>query len=400
MRILVLQESDWIERGPHQSHHLLERLSAKGHEVRVVDFQIGRRTQQGRTVIVGRSALIAPPKVVEGSKIEIVRPAAVHLPILDYVSVLVMHTHEIRKQFRVFRPDIVLGFGLLNAFVGIRAAKNRGIPFVYYLIDELHRLVPEPALQGVARLIEQANVRGAGLVLAINHALEQYAVEMGARPDRTKVLPAGIDLQHYLAGKGRSEVRIRHGIGERDLVLFFMGWVYPFSGLRQVAEHLAEGEGRQENLTLLVVGKGDSWNELRQIARTSASEDRIKMVEFRPYSEMPSYLAAADICLLPAEDVATMRNIVPIKMYEYLASGKPVIATRLPGLVREFGEGNGVLYVDRPEQVIPKAVELARQGAMPQLGARGRAFVSGNEWQKITDTFESYLKGLIEIRET
>jgi glycosyltransferase involved in cell wall biosynthesis len=160
------------------------------------------------------------------------------------------------------------------------------------------------------------------------------------------------------------------------------------------------GEGRHENVTLLVVGKGDSWNELRQIAKTSGSEGRIKMVDFRPYTEMPSYLAAADICLLPAEDVATMRNIVPIKMYEYLASEKPVIATRLPGLVKEFGEGNGVVYIDRPEQVIPKAIELARQGSIPQLGPRGRAFVSGNEWEKITDTFESDLKSLIRIRET
>lgn len=40
MRILVLQESDWVEVGPHQSHHLRERLSLRGHLVVVVDFEI------------------------------------------------------------------------------------------------------------------------------------------------------------------------------------------------------------------------------------------------------------------------------------------------------------------------------------------------------------------------
>jgi glycosyltransferase involved in cell wall biosynthesis len=221
---------------------------------------------------------------------------------------------------------------------------------------------------------------------------------MGAHPETAKVLPAGVDLGHYSLEYGGSEIRGRYGLTARDLVLFFMGWVYPFSGLREVAESLVAGEGHEVGAKLLVVGKGDSWAELNQIAKRAGAEDRIKLVEFRPYSELPSYLAAADICLLPAEDVATMRNIVPIKMYEYLASGRPVIATRLPGLVKEFGEGNGVVYVDRPEEVVGKAGELVRQGLIPQLGARGRAFVSGNDWQKVTDAFESFLKDLVESR--
>jgi len=141
LKILVLQESDWIQRGPHQSHHLLERLSLKGHDVKVVDFEIGRRALRTRGAIAGRATLIAPPKVIEGSKIELIRPTILHLPILDYLSVLLMHSLEIRQQFRVFRPDVVVGFGLLNAFVGIPPARRCRVPFVYYLIDELHQLV-------------------------------------------------------------------------------------------------------------------------------------------------------------------------------------------------------------------------------------------------------------------
>src|SRR2546427_12017494 len=116
-------------------------------------------------------------------------------------------------------------------------------------------------------------------------------------------------------------------------------------------------------------------------------EDRIKMVGFRPYAEMPAYLSAADVCLLPAYKTETMRNIVPIKMYEYLAAGKPVIATRLPGLVEEFGEGNGIMYVNGPIEALAKASELARQGNLRTLGELGRALVSENDWTKITDTF-------------
>jgi len=39
MKILAIQETDWIKRGPHQQHHLLERMSDRGHDVRVIDFE-------------------------------------------------------------------------------------------------------------------------------------------------------------------------------------------------------------------------------------------------------------------------------------------------------------------------------------------------------------------------
>ena len=395
MRILVVQESDWIERGPHQSHHLLERLHNRGHQVRVIDFEIGWRGRPARERFTARKEFIAPPKVVEGAEIEVVRPPFLRLPVLDYVSAVVTHSVEMRRQLREFRPDVILGLGLLDAFAGIRLAKRAGIPFVYYLIDELHRLVPEPTFQGLARVIEQANVSRASLVLSINQALRDYSVDMGAPPARAKLVPAGVDLDRFADAGDGSEVRKRHGFAPGDLVLFFMGWVYPFSGLREVAERLIAGEGREARLRLLIVGKGDSWSEIAQIAKERGAEDRIKVVGFRPYAEMPSYLAAADICLLPAHKVETMRNIVPIKMYEYLAAGRPVIATRLPGLVKEFGEGHGVLYVDEPGEVLPLAQDLARHGALGQLGMQGRAFVSGNDWETITDRFESHLKSLV-----
>ena len=90
-----------------------------------------------------------------------------------------------------------------------------------------------------------------------------------------------------------------------------------------------------------------------------------------------------------------MENIVPIKMYEYMAAGKPVIATRLPGLVREFGEGHGVVYVDDPSQVVETANQLADNGQILPLGALARDFVSKNDWETVTDEFERRLRDIV-----
>jgi len=394
VRILVLQESDWIERGPHQSHHLLERMAQRGHEVRVIDFEIGWRKQTSPSIIAPRKVLTPPPKVIRGSEITVVRPAVMRLPALEYATLVVTHRREIRREIQEFQPDVVLGFGLLNAFLGIRLAWRAEVPFLYYLIDELHRLVPQRAFRGLARVVEQSNVRRASAVLCINQALRDYALEMGASAERANILPAGVDLGQYGSSRDGSAVRKRYGLLPGDLVLFFMGWVYPFSGLREVAESLAAGDGREARAKLLLVGKGESWDGIARLAMERGAEDRIKMVGFRPYAEMPSYLSAGDVCLLPAYKTETMRNIVPIKMYEYLAAGKPVIATRLPGLLSEFGEGHGVVYVDSPRDVVAKASELAREGSLQRIGQLGRAYVSRNDWNSITDRFETMLKDL------
>src|SRR3989449_4351590 len=231
VRILVLQESDWIERGPHQSHHLLERTAQRGHEVHVVDFEIGWRKQTSASIIAPRKVITPPPKVIQGSGITVVRPMVVRLPALEYTSLIVTHRREIRREIQECQPDVVLGFGLLNTFVGIRLARRAGIPFLYYLIDELHRLVPQRALRGLARLVEQSNVRRASAVLSINQALREYALEMGASPERASILPAGVDLGQYSSAQDGSAVRERHGLGPEGPWVFFLGLGHPFLGV-------------------------------------------------------------------------------------------------------------------------------------------------------------------------
>src|SRR2546428_2305885 len=242
--MLVLQESDWIERGPHQSHHLLERLCQRGHQVRVVDFEIGWRDRRSALLFSARREITAPPKVIDGSRIEVARPAVLRIPILEYASSFTTHALEIRMQIQTYRPDVILGLGLLNAFSGINLARRAGVPFVYYLIDELHLLVPQRALRGLARVVEQANVRRASLVLSINQALRDYTLEMGASSEKAEVLPAGVDLDRYRSAGDGSQIRRGHGLQQGDLVLCFIGWVYSFSGLREVAESLVAGERR------------------------------------------------------------------------------------------------------------------------------------------------------------
>jgi glycosyltransferase involved in cell wall biosynthesis len=125
--------------------------------------------------------------------------------------------------------------------------------------------------------------------------------------------------------------------------------------------------------------------------------EQLVLVGWQPYERIPEYVAAADICLLPAHGNEVMESIVPIKMYEYMACGKPVISSRLPGIIREFGDNNGVIYADEPMDVLKKAVELStRRKQIREYGNKAREFVEENSWDKIIGRFETILEDLIK----
>ncbi len=389
MRILVVQESDWMEKGPHQSHHLMERLAQKGHEVRVIDYPIGWKKDTIKGIATPEIVKEGVYKVVPPG-VTVVRPSIIRLPILSYLSLLFSHRRAIKKEIKDHRPDVIVGFGLLNARIAMRLGAKNGIPFVYYVIDELYRLVPERLLQPIAKYVEKGNYKHSTKVVSINEGLREYCETMGADPSKSVVIRAGVDFDRFAEADG-SEIRKRFGFTEKDTVLFFMGWLYDFSGLDEVALEMAQSQNK--NLKMMILGRGELIGRLHEIRAKEGLKDRLILEDWKPYSEVPQYLAAADICLLPAKRNKIMENIVPIKMYEYLAAGKVVFATDLPGIRKEFQEDNGVIYLKESKDAIYIAFSLISQGDIKLKGMNGQNFVRSNDWFIMTDVFEELLKG-------
>ncbi len=393
MRLLIIQETDWIKRYPAQQHHVAEMMSLRGHDVRALDYELSWRTQGTKELYSKRKVINNVTKIHKDANITVIRPSFIKLPWLDYVSMLFSHKREIERQIKEFRPDVIVGFGILNSYTATRAVTGTAIPFIYYWIDVLHLLIPTKPFRILGKLVESAVLRRADRVLTINDRLKDVVIRMGAPSERTSVLRAGIDIEQFDLGIDGNAIRKQYGFDGQDVVLFFMGFLYQFAGLKEVARQLAES--KNNNLKLLIVGEGDTYEELKEIREKYNLQNRMVLAGKKPYQDIPSFIAAADICLLPAyPNEKIMQDIVPIKMYEYMAMKKPVIVTKLPGVMKEFGEDNGVVYVDKPEDVVAKAMELVQNGTMEELGSKARSFVEKYSWDTITDEFESILEEL------
>jgi len=396
VRVLFTQDTDWLLRNPAQQHHLAELMQLRGHEVLAIDFALLWRSSARPGGWSRRQELQAPPKAHGDRPVSVVRPGFLRFPVFDYTTYALSLEHELRRQCAHFGPDVIVSFGIISALASARAARRCGIPFVYYWIDVLDRLLPQAWLRSMCLAAERAALRRAQATLTINDALSDYVVRLGAQPGATHVVPAGIDERLFdPSAYSRVEARRRLSLAEDDAVLFFMGWLYPFSGVLEVARDVLAS--RDDNYTLVVAGEGDQYGALKNLTSGHVRSDAVRLLGQVRHSELPALIAAADVCLLPAyRHEPIMQDIVPIKLYEYMAMGKPVIATRLPGVEREFGEGHGVVYVDGPEEVLPTMSRLRDENSIHALGQRARQRVEANTWDRVADRLEQVLDTLVK----
>lgn len=396
MKILVVQESDWLERNPHQQHHLMERMALRGHEIKVIDYPIDWPKENKPGLVYKREIHKNISKIKENANIEVVRPSFVKIKGLNYATLFFSHKKEIERQIKEFKPDIILGLGILNTYNASKIAKKHGIPFVYYFIDVLHALIPEKAFQSMGKWFTQKTIQNATLVITINKKLSEFAVRMGSKPDRTILIDAGIDLASYNPDLDDSRIREEYGISREDIVLFFMGWIYEFAGMKELARALGENKDKYPNYKILVVGDGDAYDEMCQIRDEYDMADQLILTGKQPFERIPEFLASADFCLLPAHiDEPIMQDIVPIKIYEYLAMKKVVIATELPGISKEFGYGHGIEYIQEASEVLTTVEDILANDRYDEIASTAREYVKSNDWEAITDKFEKSMKELL-----
>ncbi|GAI10428.1 unnamed protein product, partial [marine sediment metagenome] len=230
MNILLVQETDWLKRNPHQQHHLADNLSLRGHKVRVIDYELLWPGEKKKELFSRRQIFSGIFKTCREASVTVIRPGIIKVRCLDYISLIFSHKREIERQIREFTPDVIIGFGILNAYLAMKSSRRNNISFIYYWIDILHTLIPFKPFQNIAKLVERKTLEQADKVLVINERLRTLVIKLGANPKRTSVLRAGVNLAQFRKDN-RSKIRTEHGIEKDDIVLFFMGWLYNFSGL-------------------------------------------------------------------------------------------------------------------------------------------------------------------------
>ncbi len=397
MKILFIQEADRIGGNTKQQQQLAVMLARHDHEVRVVDNKISKHSQDKRGIFLRRRVTSEEGEGQKDASVTVIYPGFIRIPLLNFISSFFSHRREINKQIEEFKPEVIVGWGIINSYLAANVAIKNNIPFVYYWVDVIHLLIPNRLLRFVGKICAKRALKKSTLVLVINGKLQDYVISVGVSPDRTRVIRAGINLGQFNLALSGIDIRKLYGLHSTNRVLLFIGGLYHFYRLDSVIQALSKSLNTQ--LKLLIIGEGEAYDDLHVLRDRYRLGERVVFTGKKEHSEIPKLVAAADICILPADPTEpNLQHIIPMKMYEYMAMKKPVITTKLPGVMKEFGEGNGVVYVDQPKDVVIKAEEIFYSGyaALIRHGTVGRKFVEKYNWERVARDFETVLNGVIE----
>ncbi len=179
-----------------------------------------------------------------------------------------------------------------------------------------------------------------------------------------------------------------------ELTVVYAGNFRPYQGVSTLLDAAEILLRRNEALRLVFAGGSDRFPEVERRARALLGE-RLVLRGPVPYERMPEILAEADALVIPRPRSRTAALGFPSKLAEYLATGRPVVATRVGDVERFVADGaNGLLVPPgSPSALAAALLELKDPELRRRLGAAGRATAEGElSWQRIAADLEDFLR--------
>jgi glycogen synthase len=305
-------------------------------------------------------------------------------------GVMLSRTRDLVTMIRQLRIEVLyLNRAFLDtAYPAAAAALLCRVPVVFDW-DDLEGLHGFSTLHGRPlryQLLETFNevafARCCSTAVVASRHLRDFARQIGVAPERLFYAPSVGDAGKFHPDNDSGDVRERYGLTGHK-VLLYCGNLMTSNGVKvEVILHtlqlLLE---RDPDFRLLVLGDGDLLSvdghpgALPELAQRLGIADRVSFAGAVPYAEVPRHLAAADLCLaLFPVNLITMTKS-PLKVYEYLAAGKPVLARDVGEMSHCVLDGvNGrLVYSDDPQEYADKIVSVFADDAhRTEMGRNAR----------------------------
>jgi glycosyltransferase involved in cell wall biosynthesis len=367
------------------------------HDVRVRNEALAlTRAGHAVTVIAPRSRGEARCETIDGVGVRRYRSPSSSGSLLGYlleygVAHVQLSLHAVRELLRGARvvhlhnpPDTLFSVGLLARAVGGKMVFDQHdlTPELYGQLFGRSRLLP------LLRAAQHASLRSADLVLFTNESQRRVALERnGLDGSRTVVVRNGPLRRTLNLADGRDGVLT-------DPRLVYVGQLGPQDGVLELPAILASlhREFDLPGARLTVVGAGPCGDEIASRAAALGVDDRLRLTGGVPPEDVPGLIREADICIDPAPCNALNHHSTMLKIAEYLAAARPVVAYEL--LETKYTAGDAALYAgcDDQRQFAALIAELAGDpGLRATLAGHGSERSADLVWERSEESLlEAY----------
>ncbi len=190
----------------------------------------------------------------------------------------------------------------------------------------------------------------------------------------------------------RAALREKWGISPDETIVLFTGTLNPHKGVAHLADAVADLPA-SARVRLLLVGQEGTAGYLSRVKQIGG--DRVMHVGFQPHNTMPAFLALADLVAIPQHRTRFSQAQVPGKVFEAMAMGKAIVASRVSDLPEILGEQAGMIVEPGNVAALREAIHtLARHPALAtELGRRARArCLARYSWDAMESTLNRLLR--------
>jgi glycosyltransferase involved in cell wall biosynthesis len=202
------------------------------------------------------------------------------------------------------------------------------------------------------------------------------------KPGRLHLIPNGVDVDHYAPARNAAAIAPAEARSWQQPVYLYTGTVHPqrvdVELVEQVAKRMTAG-------SLVFLGPNYLSRAERERLTTTG---RVLFHDAVPYAEIPKWMAVATALVVPHRMTAFVESLNPIKLWEYLASGKPIVSTDVAG----FRDFDSLVHIARDADAFANALAMCRDE--PSGVAKRRIDVAGEHaWLSRVDRIERIVVG-------
>jgi glycosyltransferase involved in cell wall biosynthesis len=338
---------------------------------------IGAAVKQGARIrfisndqIAGLDEERTPLTVIEPEPVGLTRSA------FDLHNNLVFTRGAVREIKRE-PPDFIYQRYSRFTWAGIEASLRTGRPlFLEYNGSEVWvgRHWDAAGMFPLLERVERLNLKAAARIFVVSEVERRNLLGAGVREEKIVVNPNGVDADKFSPGSGGERVRRELGVPEDETLAGFVGTFGPWHGVLELARAVTLIP-KDARVRFLLIGAGKLREEVERVVREAGLMERVIFAGVVEHERVPAYLDACDMLISPHVPLADGSEFFgsPTKLFEYMAMGKGIVASRLGQIGEVLADEETALLVEPGdvEQLSKAIMRLARDSDLRERLGRG-----------------------------
>lgn len=375
---MIAPEPFFEPRGtPFSEYYRIKALCHQGHEVDLVTYPIGQDK-----AITGLKIFRAPkPLFIKSVK---TGPSAAKV-LLDFLLFFKAFARLIRGKY-----DLIHTHEEAN-IMGAFFSNISGIPHLYDMHSSLvqqmdnFRCTKSKLIISFFKLIERISLRNSKSTIVICNSLYEYAARITEKEKLTIIENFIDDTPQELDAGKLEQIRLEIGADKKKIIMY-TGTLEHYQGIPLMLDAMKHLDG--DFRLVLIGGKQEQVEAVKKQAAQDIQAGKVSVLGSKAAQEMPYYLRAAHVLASPR----ILGTNIPLKIYSYLKSAVPVVATNLYTHTQTLDQDIAILVEPNPEDFARGVREAVSQKGK-RIAANAQAFCRKNySYERYLDLVEEALR--------